>query len=163
MLAWPSMLQNLIAGMQGVVDHALVGHLVGYAGNAAIGVSFQIFLVVMVFVGSVFTGMSVLVARFAGAGDHERVNHVVWQGFISALFMSVVILAPAGYFLAPYLLGIVHAAPEVRAQALPYLRVMFLFSFGMMVYFMLGGALRSAGDAKTPLKLGIMLTVLNIL
>jgi MATE family, multidrug efflux pump len=56
----------------------------------------------------------------------------------------------------------VHAAPEVRAQALPYIRVMFLFSFGMMVYFMLGGALRSAGDARTPLKLGILMTVLNI-
>ena len=161
-LAWPSMLQNLIAGMQGVVDHALVGHLVGYAGNAAIGVSFQIFLVVMVFVGSVFTGMSVLVARFAGAGDHERVNHVVWQGFLSAMLLSVVVLAPAGYFLAPSLLNLVHAAPEVRQQALPYIRIMFLFSFGMMVYFMLGGALRSAGDARTPLKLGVLMTVLNI-
>ena len=161
-LAWPSMLQNIIAGFQGVVDHALVGHLVGYAGNAAIGVSFQIFLVVMVFVNSVFTGMSVLVARFAGAGDHERVNHIVWQGFITALGLSVGILAPVGYFLAPALLGIVHAAPEVKAQALPYLRVMFLFSFGMMVYFMLGGALRSSGDARTPLVLGIVMTVLNI-
>ncbi len=156
------MLQNLIAGLQGVVDHALVGHLVGYAGNAAIGVSFQIFLVVMVFVGSVFTGMSVLTARFAGAGDHERVNHVVWQGFLAAMGLSIGVLAPVGYFLAPSLLGLVHAAPEVRAQALPYIRIMFLFSFGMMVYFMLGGALRSAGDARTPLKLGILLTVLNI-
>jgi len=38
MLAWPTMLQNLIGGLQGMVDHALVGHFVGYAGNAAIGV-----------------------------------------------------------------------------------------------------------------------------
>src|SRR5438477_5194689 len=113
LLAWPAILQNLIAGLQGVVDHALVGHLVGYAGNAAIGVAFQIFLVVMVFIGSVFTGMSVLVARFAGAGDAERVNQVVWQGFLAAMGLSLGVLAPAGYFLAPYLLGIVHAAPEV--------------------------------------------------
>ena len=35
LIAWPSVLQNLIGGMQGVIDHALVGHLVGYAGNAA--------------------------------------------------------------------------------------------------------------------------------
>src|SRR5438067_10706544 len=39
MLAWPTMLQNLIGGLQGMVDHALVGHFVGYAGNAAIGVA----------------------------------------------------------------------------------------------------------------------------
>src|SRR5438093_7680001 len=69
MLAWPTMLQNLIGGLQGMVDHALVGHFVGYAGNAAIGVAIQIFIVVIVFVMSVFSGMGVLVARFAGANQ----------------------------------------------------------------------------------------------
>jgi putative MATE family efflux protein len=39
---------------------------------------------------------------------------------------------------------------------------MFVFSFGMLIFFMLGGALRSAGDAQTPLRLGIAMTVLNI-
>ena len=39
---------------------------------------------------------------------------------------------------------------------------MFLFSSGMLVFFMLGGALRSAGDARTPMLLGISLTVLNV-
>ena len=28
------MLQNLIAGLQGIIDHAMVGHFVGYAANA---------------------------------------------------------------------------------------------------------------------------------
>ena len=37
-LAWPTMMQNVIAGLQGVVDHVLVGHLIGYTANAAIGV-----------------------------------------------------------------------------------------------------------------------------
>ncbi|HEV8124306.1 MAG TPA: MATE family efflux transporter [Gemmatimonadales bacterium] len=161
-LAWPTMLQNIIGGAQGVVDHALVGHFVGYAGNAAIGVAFQIFLVVMVFVSSLFTGMGVLVSRFAGAGDHEQVNRTVYQAFIAAIGLSVCILAPAGYFLAPYLLDIVHAAPAVKVEALPYIRIMFLGSFGMMMFFMMGGALRSAGDARTPLMLGILLTILNI-
>src|SRR4030095_9921155 len=40
---------------------------------------------------------------------------------------------------------------------------MFLFSWGMLVFFMLAGALRSAGDARTPMVLGIALTVLNLL
>src|SRR3989442_4154644 len=74
MLAWPTMLQNLIAGLQGVVDHALVGHFVGYAGNASIGVAIQIFIVVIVFVISVFCGIGVLVARFASAHDPAHVN-----------------------------------------------------------------------------------------
>lgn len=161
-LAWPTMLQNMIGGMQGIVDHVMVGQFVGYAGNAAIGVAWQIFLVVIVFISSLFTGMAVLVARFAGAGDHEKVNRTTYQAFLTAIALSVGILAPLGYFLSPSLLRLVNAAPEVRAQALPFLRIMFVFSFGMMTFFMVGGALRSAGDARTPLRLGVAYTLLNI-
>lgn len=161
-LAWPTMLQNIIAGLQGIIDHTLVGHLVGRNANAAIGVSWQIFLVVIVFISSLFSGMGVLVARFAGAGDTEKVNRVVYQAFITAVLLACCILAPIGYFLAPQLLDLVHAAPEVKAEALPYIRIMFVFSFGMLIFFMLGGALRAAGDAKTPLRLGVIMTVLNL-
>ena len=162
MLAWPTMLQNVIGGMQGLVDHAMVGHYVGYVGNAAIGVSWQIYLVVQVFIGSLFTGMGVLVARFAGRNESDTVNRVVYQAFLTAGVLCVGILAPLGYFLAPSLLDLVNATPSVRAEALPYIRTMFIFNFGMMVFFMLGGALRSAGDARTPLRLGVAMTVLNV-
>ena len=161
-IAWPTMLTNIIGGLQGIIDHALVGHLVGFRGNAAIGVAWQIVLIVIVFITSLFTGMSVLVARFTGADQHDKVDRTVYQAFLTAIGMSVLIMAPVGYFLAPWLLDLVNAAPEVKAEALPYLRVMFLFSSGMLVFFMLGGALRSAGDARTPMVLGIALTVLNI-
>lgn len=140
----------------------MVGHYVGFTGNAAIGVSWQIFLVVMVFISSLFTGMGVLVARFAGAGDPDKVNRTVYQAFLTAAVLSVVFLAPIGYVLAPSLLDLVNAAPAVQAEALPYLRIMFVFSFGMLMFFMLGGALRSAGDARTPLRLGVILTILNV-
>jgi putative MATE family efflux protein len=156
------MLQNVIGGLQGIVDHAMVGHYVGYTANAAIGVAWQIFLVVVVFISSLFMGMGVLVARFAGANDPEKVNRTVYQAFLTAGVMSVGIFAPLGYFLSPTLLELVNTTPAVRAEALPYLRIMFLFSFGMMVFYMLGGALRSAGDARTPLRYGVALTVLNI-
>ena len=162
MLAWPTMLQNMIAGMQGVVDHALVGHLVGYAGNAAIGVSLQIFIVVIVFMMSVFSGMAVLVARFAGANDAEQVNRTVYQAFLAAVTMWALVLAPLGWILAPTLLDVVRARPEVQVQALPFLRLTFVGSFGMMLFFMVSNALRAAGDARTPMQLGILLTVLNI-
>jgi putative MATE family efflux protein len=161
-LAWPTMLQNVIAGLQGMIDHAMVGHFVGFTGNAAIGVSWQIFLVVIVFIASLFTGMAVLVARFAGAGEPDKVNRVVHQAFMTAVALSVLVLAPAGYLLAPGLLDVVHAAPAVKAAALPYLRTMFVGSLGMLLFFMLGGALRAAGDARTPLRLGIGVTVLNV-
>jgi len=156
------MLTNIIGGMQGIVDHVLVGHLVGYKGNAAIGVAWQIFLIVIAFISSLFIGMGVLVARFAGAGEEDKVDRVVYQAFLTAVGISLLIMAPIGWFASPWLLDFVNAAPQVEAEALPFLRIMFVCSIGMMVFFMLGGALRSAGDARTPMILGIALTVLNL-
>jgi putative MATE family efflux protein len=106
--------------------------------------------------------MSVLVARFAGAGDADKVDRTVYQAFLTAIGISVLILAPLGYFLSPTLLDLVNATPEVKAEALPFLRVMFLFTSGMLIFYMLSGALRSAGDARTPMVMGIVMTVLNL-
>ena len=129
-LAWPTMLQNMIGGLQGIIDHVMVGHYVGYVGNAAIGVSLQIFLVVVVFVSSLYMGMAVLVARFTGANEPEKVNRTVYQAFLTSVVLAVGILAPLGCLFAPSLLDLVRATPEVKAEALPYLRIMFVFSMG---------------------------------
>ena len=160
-LAWPTMLQNVVAGLQGIIDHAMVGHMVGFTGNAAIGVSWQMMLVVIVFISSLFTGLAVLVARFAGANEPEKVNRVVYQSFLTAAGLAV-IMAVVGYTASPALLRLVNAAPEVQKEALPFMRVMFLGGIGLMMFFMLGGAFRAAGDPHTPLKLGIALTVLTV-
>ncbi len=162
-IAWPTMLTNLVAGLQGMIDHILVGNLVGYKANAAMGVSFQIFLTVIVFISSIFIGMSIHVARYAGAGNKEKVDRTVYQAFLTAVFIAVGIMAPVGYFAAPYLLDFVSPDAGVKAEALPFLRVTFIFSIGILIYFMTSGALRSAGDAKTPMRLGIVMTVLNLI
>jgi putative MATE family efflux protein len=161
-LAWPTMLQNIIAGLQGIIDQALVGNFVGYRANAAIGVSWQIIIVVIVFISSLFTGMGVLVARFAGRNEPEKVNRVVYQGFLTAIALSI-LMAIVGTVAAPALLDVVHAAPEVQREALPFLRAMFLGIIGMMIFFMLSGAFRAAGDTRTPMRLGVTMTFLTIL
>jgi putative MATE family efflux protein len=161
-LAWPTMLQNAVAGLQGIIDHVMVGRFVGYTANAAIGVSWQVIIVVVVFITSVFSGMGVLVARFAGANEPAKVNRVVYQAFLVALVLSAV-MAVTGYVAAPALLRAVNAAPEVRREALPFLRAMFLGILGMVMFFMLGGAFRAAGDPRTPLRLGVGMTALTIL
>jgi len=161
-LAWPTIVQNLVAGLQGLIDHVLVGNLIDYTANAAIGVSWQIFLVVIVFMASLFTGQAVLVARFAGAGDSDRVNLVVQQALITSIGMFVV-MGSVGYVAAPRLLDLVNAAPEVKQHALPFLRINFACSLGMLLFFMLTSALRAAGDARTPLRLGVTMTVLNVI
>src|SRR6478736_5462758 len=106
-LAWPTMLVNIISGLQSLVDQVLVGHIIGYTGNAAIGVANQLFIAVFIFIGSIFTGMSVLVSRFAGAGDRDAVDRTVYQAFITVVAMAVLIIAPLGYFLGHALLDLV--------------------------------------------------------
>ena len=54
------------------------------------------------------------------------------------------------------------AAPAVKAEALPFLRAMFFGIIGMMIFFMLSGAFRAAGDSRTPLRLGVMMTALTV-
>ena len=161
-IAWPTMLTNMFGGLQGLVDHVMVGRLVGFDANAGIGVATQIWIVVIVFVMSVFTGMSVLVSRYVGAGNEEMADRTVYQAFLTATALSLGVLAPIGYIGAPYLLKMVNAAPEVQAQALPFMRIMFVFSAGMLMFFMLSGALRAAGDARTPMIMGIVMTLMNI-
>jgi putative MATE family efflux protein len=102
------------------------------------------------------------VSRFAGANQPDKVNRTVYQAFLTAVALALGVLAPAGYFLSPTLLDLVNATPAVKAEALPFLRTMFVFSIGMLLFFMLGGALRAAGDARTPMRLGIGMTVLNV-
>src|SRR5215203_7071264 len=105
-IAWPSMLTNVVGGLQGIIDHVMVGNIVGFTGNAAIGVSWQIVLVVIVFISSLFSGMGVLVSRFAGANQPDKVNKVVYQAFLTALFMAI-ILGIIGFFASPALLRLV--------------------------------------------------------
>jgi putative MATE family efflux protein len=105
--------------------------------------------------------MAVLVARFAGANQPEKVNRVVYQALLTAVGMAA-LMALVGTLAARPLLDLVHAAPEVQREALPFLRTMFLGILGMMLFFLLSGAFRAAGDPRTPLRLGVTMTALTV-
>ena len=102
----------------------MVGHYIGYIGNAAVGASLQIFILVIVFVSSVFTGMSVLVARCAGSGDSDSVNRSVYQALLVTLLLAFGVLTPFGYMASTTLLAMIKAAPEDQAEAVPFIRIM---------------------------------------
>ncbi len=161
-IAWPTMLTNLVAGLQGLVDHAVIGHFVGYHGNAAIGISWRILSLVVVFASALYMGMGVLVARFAGRGEADKVDRVVKQALVATAFLGIAVFAPLGWVLSPHLLALVNATPEVQADALGYLRTMLAFNVGLLLFHLLLGALRAAGDARTPLRLSVLMTVVNV-
>jgi Na+-driven multidrug efflux pump len=112
MIAWPTMLQNVIAGLQGIIDHAMVGNIVGFTGNAAIGVSWQIVLVVIVFISSLFTGMGAGVASLAPISRQGEPRRL--PAFLTAVFMAI-FLAIIGYF-ARRLLRLINGAPGANRR-----------------------------------------------
>lgn len=160
-LAWPVMLTNLFNGLHGFIDHALVGHYVGSEANAGIGVAWQLFLVVVVFISSLFHGMNALIARYTGRQDRQSLGRIVYQTFLGSAVILVLIAAPVGFAASSRLLGLVTTDPTVRAHALPYIRVLFTCSAPLFLLFMLANAFQASGDPKTPLKLGVLTTALN--
>ena len=165
-LAWPIIITQLIAGIHGIIDHILVGNYVlgkeGFYAQAAIGVSWQLFLVIVVFLSSLFHGMNILIARYSGRQDHDAVNRITYEVLITSGYLILFVVAPLGYLLSPILLDLVNTQPEVQAHALPYIRILFTASLPLFLMFILNGAFQSSGNPKIPLYLGILTTILNV-
>lgn len=161
-LALPIIITQLIAGIHGIIDTVLVGRYVGYEAQAGIGVSWQLFLVIVVFLSSLFHGMNILIARYTGRRDHDAINSIAYQVQIASVYLIVFFVAPIGYLLAPWLLDLVNTQPEVQEHALPYLRILFTSSLPLFMMFILNGAFQSSGDPKVPLFLGILTTIVNV-
>ncbi|MFA7692791.1 MAG: MATE family efflux transporter [Candidatus Hydrogenedentes bacterium] len=164
-LTWPLVALNLVNGTHGFIDHVLVGRFVestDNAANAAIGVAWQMFMVIVILVVSIFQGMNVLIAHHAGKQDRAAISEVFHNALLASIVSLLCILAPIGYFCAPGLLRLLEVAPEVQRHALPYLRLLFLCGSPLFLMFLLTGAFNASGDPRTPLKLGVLTTILNI-
>ena len=163
-LMWPVVLTQLAAGVHGFIDQVMVGHYIdGIEANAGIGAAWQVFLVFIVFLSSLFHGMAILTARYAGKRDHESVNKVAYDVFITAVYLLVFVVGPLGYWISPYLLDLVNTAPEVKAHALPYIRFLFMASVPMFMMFLLNGAFLSTGNPKIPVVLNVLTAVTHVL
>lgn len=163
-LSWPLVLGNLVRGAHGFIDHILVGRYVdapANAANAGVGLAWTAFLVILVFVASLYHGMSVYVARYTGRQDRLTVSQVAYQTFLFSLFILVP-MAPIGYFAAPYILRFIEATPTEMQHALPYLRILFTMGMPLFLMFLLGGAMQASGDPRTPLVLSVFATCINI-
>lgn len=162
-MAWPIVLAHLIAGSHGFVDQMLVGNYVeGVAANAGIGAAWQVFLIVIVFIASLFHGMGILIARYAGQQDRASVNRTGFSVFIVCAYILIFIVAPLGYFASPYVIKFTRITPEVEEHALPYLRIMSTMSAPLFAMFLLNGAFLATGTPKIALLLNTVTTLTNI-
>ena len=161
-VAWPVIITQLVAGIHGIIDHILIGRYVGYEGQGAVGVSWQLFLVVVVFISSLFHGMNILIARYSGKQDRDSVSRIFYNTLLTALYIQAFLLAPGGWLLTPQALELVDVDPAIKEHALPYMRLLFTGSTPLFLMFIVAGALQSSGNPKIPMFLGILTTVTNV-
>lgn len=178
-LALPTMLGNVFQNLFTLVDMKFVGKvrppvdvsmelLKEYRNSAvtAVGMSGVVLTILFAVIIGIYMGTIAMVARFIGAKKYSEAENVAMQSLYLGLFCYAII-AIIGYPLAPSILKIVGASRDVISedvilQGVPYIRIMFLGSFTMILGVVLGSILRAAGDAITPLMALILSTLVNI-
>ncbi|NIN69031.1 MAG: MATE family efflux transporter [Anaerolineae bacterium] len=160
-LAYPVVLANLLQATVGIIDIWMVSRL-GTGATAAVGMSRQLIMIVIISIAGVAVGTRTMVAQFTGAERRDMVGRVAAQSILATLFVSMAISA-AGVALGPALLYLVGAGPELRALGTPYMQVYFALSIFMIFNYIFNAMLQGAGDTKTPLMIMVLINVIHVL
>jgi putative MATE family efflux protein len=159
-LAWPAIVGNLLQTIVSLVDLIMVGQL-GSAAVASVGLGGQMLWFLNAIMVSVSVGTTALVARFIGAHQREKAEHVLSQSIILVLGLSAV-LTVVWYTFAEDTLLLIGASQEVADLGSAYIRIVFLSTPCIFMIFNSEGALRGAGDTKTPMKVGAIMNCINV-
>ena len=160
-LAWPAILTNLLQSTVGLVGVGIVGRRLGPEAVAATGIGNRIFFFQQVVLMAVTAGTTALVARAWGAGDPREAERVTRTSLWLSLALALLMAAPAVLF-ADALAGIFRLDPETHELTATFIRWISLSAPFLALSFVIGTALRAAGDTLTPLGLGALTMTVNI-
>ena len=160
-LAWPVILTFLLESLVGVIDTLMVGRL-GAGAVAAVGVGAQVLSAVSVTMTAIGTGTLALVARHIGAGDRAEAEEVLRQSVLAAWGLSVVVVLPVVAFAEP-MVAAFGVDRSVVQDGAAFVRWVMPSIPQAAVLFVIGSALRAAGDTRTPLLIGVGVNVLNVI
>lgn len=149
-------LENLV----GIADVYMVGRL-GPAAISAVGISWQIIMVISIMMVSVTTGAFAMVAQFIGAGAQKDASATAKQSFTLISVLSVG-LSLLGVATASILLTALSVGPEVVALGTPYLQVFFAGAVFMTLNYAITSCLYGAGDTRTPLYISLLINAVKI-
>jgi len=159
-LAYPVVLANLLQATVGIIDIWMVSRL-GTEATAAVGMSRQLIMIVIISIAGLAVGTRTMVAQFTGARRRDMVNRVAAQSILATFFVSVAI-SLVGVAVGPLLLQLVGADAQLMALGTPYMRVYFALCIFMMFNYMFNAMLQGAGDMKTPLMIMILINVIHV-
>ena len=160
-LAWPVIAEQSLATITHIVDMMMVGRL-GASAVAAIGLTMQPVFFSTALASALGVGTTALVSRFIGSDQNKKAASVLQQSVLMSIIFSV-IFGAIFYLFAPNLLAFMGGEAEVIKLGTGYLRVMTPGFIFMVLAFIVTSALRGAGETKTPLKVNILVNILNVL
>ena len=160
-LAWPSILSNLLFASVGLVSIKAVGSL-GAEAVAAVGTGQRIFWVFQALLMAIMACTTALVARAIGSGNTFEAAQVTRASIGLCLLISffTVILLWVG---ADFMIGLFGLDEESRQLSVSYTKILVAFTPVFAISMVLGTAQRAAGDAKTPLYIGLLTNIVNII
>lgn len=159
-LALPSIMGNLLYAIVGMVQTKFVGEM-GAQALAAVGAGQRVFFALQAVMMAIAAGTTALVARAWGAGDYREASRVTMASLMVGTGFSFV-LTLLGLLFADSIAGVFGLDAETIAMAAANIRILSLFSIAFALNFIISASLRAAGDAWTPLYIGVVVNLINI-
>ncbi len=162
----PLMLTNLVQMMFNAADAVVMGRFAGQQALAAVGATSSLcFLLISLFNG-LSVGSNVVIARYLGANDLEKVEKSVHTSIATAM-LSGVFLMIVGFFASRPLLQMMSTPTDIIDLSELYMRIYFVGTFFTLIYNFGAAIFRSVGDTKRPLYFllisGVIKVVLSLL
>lgn len=157
----PVLVELVVQMVTQLIDMAMVGRL-GVSAIAAMGLANLSLMVGQGVLTGISIGAMALVARYIGAEEEglaKRVNHqsLLVSGALAALLCLFMFVH------ARHIISILSTESEVVVLGASYLRHILPGFAVFLTTIPLGGALRGAGDAVTPMKISIVLHVVKLI
>lgn len=161
MFALPIFIGQLFQQLYNVIDSLVVGNYIGKEALAAVSSSGNLIFLLVGFVNGVFIGAGVVIGRYIGAKENEKVHAAVHTtvmlGLVSGIALTVI-----GILTTPLLLKAMNTPENVLPESIKYFRWYFAGSIGNIMYIALMGVFQARGDAKRPLYYLIIASVINV-
>lgn len=161
LFALPIILGNMVQQLYNVVDTVVVGNFVSSDALAAVSVSFP----VMMIFNSLFMGLSmgsnIIIAQYRGAGDREKLERALNNTASITIVMGALITV-LGLMFSRGILELLNTPANIIDDSTAYLKIVFGGTLGNMMYNTCNGIARGMGDSKTPLKILILSSCINI-
>lgn len=159
--AIPVMLSNLFQQLYNSVDSLIVGNFLGKEALAAVSSSGPLIFLLVSFFNGTAMGAGVVISRYYGAGEHEKVSRAVHTNVAFGL-VSGTLLTIVGMAATPVILRWMGTAPEVLPNSISYFRYYFLGALAIVMYNIFTGIMNAVGDSKRPMQYLIFSSVLNV-